>query len=65
MLSVDLTAGRATMPLFSGKETSILRYQASVREGGGDFLQTLSGSYLGPIFRVKQGQRVQVRLNNE
>ena len=64
-LSVDLTAGRGTLPLFSGKETSILRYQASVREGGGDFLQTLSGSYLGPIFRVKQGQRIQVRLNNE
>ncbi|MGZ9165615.1 MAG: multicopper oxidase family protein [Anaerolineales bacterium] len=65
ILSVDLTAGRATLPLFSGKETSILRYLASVREGGGDFLQTLSGSYLGPILRVKQGQRVQVRLNNE
>ena len=65
LLSVDLTAGRGTLPLFSGRETSILRYQASVREGGGDFLQTLSGSYLGPVFRVKQGQRVQVRLNNE
>lgn len=65
LLSVDLTAGRGTLPIFSGKETSILRYQASVKEGGGDFIQTLSDSYLGPIFRVKQGQRVQVRLNNE
>ncbi len=65
ILSVDLTAGRGTLPIFSGRETSILRYQASVKEGGGEFLQTLSGSYLGPIFRVKQGQRVQARLNNE
>jgi FtsP/CotA-like multicopper oxidase with cupredoxin domain len=65
LLSVDLTAGRGTLPIFSGKETSILRYQASVKEGGGGFIQTLSGSYLGPIFRVRQGQRVQVRLNNE
>jgi len=65
LLSVDLTAGRAMLPIFSGKETSVLRYQASVREGGADFIQTLSGSYLGPIFRVKQGQRVRVRLNNE
>ncbi len=65
LFSVDLTAGRATLPIFSGRETSILRYQASVKEGGGDFIQTLSGSYLGPIFRVKQGQHVQVRLNNE
>ncbi|MCB0103631.1 MAG: multicopper oxidase domain-containing protein [Anaerolineales bacterium] len=65
ILSAELTAGRGTLPIFSGRETSILRYQASVKEGGGDFLQTLSGSYLGPIFRVKQGQRIQVRLNNE
>ena len=65
ILSADLTAGRVTLPIFSGKETPVWRYQAEVREGGGDFLQTLSGSYLGPIFRVRQGQRVQVRLNNE
>ncbi len=65
LLSVDLTAGRATLPIFSGAETSILRYQAEVKEGSGDFIQTLSGSYLGPIFRVRLGQRVQVRLNNE
>lgn len=65
ILSAELTAGRGTLPIFSGRETSILQYQASVKEGGGDFIQTLSGSYLGPIFRVKQGQRIQVRLNNE
>lgn len=65
LLSVDLTAGRGLLPLFSGRETSILRYQASVKEGSAESVQTLSGSYLGPIFRVKQGQRVQVRLNNE
>lgn len=64
-ISVDLTARRGTLPLFPGRETSILRYQAAVREGSGESVQELSGSYLGPIFRVKQGQRVQVRLNNE
>ncbi len=65
ILSVDLTAGRAALPIFSGRETSILRYQASVKKGSGESIQVLSDSYLGPIFRVKQGQRVQVRLNNE
>src|SRR3989304_1746111 len=64
-LAVDLTAGRATLPVFSGGETSVWRYQASVREGSVESIQTLSGSYLGPIFRVKQGQRIQVRLKNE
>ncbi|MEO5887762.1 MAG: multicopper oxidase domain-containing protein, partial [Anaerolineales bacterium] len=64
-LVVDLTAGPATLPIFSGAETSIWRYQASVREGNAESLQALSGSYLGPIFRVEQGQRVQVRLKND
>jgi len=64
-LAVDLTAGRATLPILSGAETSVWRYQASVREGSADSIQVLSGSYLGPIFRVKKGQRIQVRLKNE
>jgi FtsP/CotA-like multicopper oxidase with cupredoxin domain len=64
-LAVDLTAGRATLPIFSGAETPVWRYQPSVREGSAESLQTLSNSYLGPIFRVKKGQRVQVRLKNE
>ncbi len=64
-LAVDLTAGRATLPIFSGAETPVWRYQSSVREGSAESIQTLSNSYLGPIFRVKKGQRVQVRLKNE
>jgi hypothetical protein len=36
-----------------------------VREGSAESIQVLSNSYLGPIFRVGKGQRVQVRLKNE
>ena len=64
-LAVDLTAGKATLPIFSGAETSIWRYQASVQEGSAESIQVLSNSYLGPIFRVGKGQRIQVRLKNE
>jgi FtsP/CotA-like multicopper oxidase with cupredoxin domain len=64
-LAVDLTAGRVTLPIFSGAETPVWRYQPSVREGSAESIQTLSNSYLGPIFRVKKGQRVQVRLKND
>jgi len=64
-LVVDLTAGATTIRVFSGPETSVWRYQASVKEGSGESIQTLSGSYLGPIFRVRQGQQVRVRLKNE
>ena len=64
-LSFGLTAGKSALPIFSGAETSVWHYQASAKEGIGESIQILSGSYLGPIFRVKQGQRVQVRLKNE
>ncbi|MCX6056769.1 MAG: multicopper oxidase domain-containing protein, partial [Chloroflexi bacterium] len=64
-LAVDLTAGRDTLPIYSGTETPVWRYQSSVREGSAESIQTLSNSYLGPIFRVHKGQRVQVRLKNE
>ncbi len=64
-LVVDLTARPATLSIFPGAETSVWQYQASVREGSAEAIKTLSGSYLGPIFRVRKGQRVQVRLINE
>jgi len=64
-LIVDLTAARTTVPILSGAETPVWRYQASVREGAAESLQVLDGSYLGPIFRVKRGQRIQVKLKNE
>lgn len=64
-LVVDLTAARTTVPILSGAETPVWRYQASVREGAPESLQVLDDSYLGPIFRVKRGQRIQVKLKNE
>lgn len=64
-LTVDLNAMPATIPIFPGTETSVWRYESSVREGSADLVQALSGSYLGPVFRVRKGQRVQVRLNNK
>lgn len=64
-LVVDLTAARTTVPIFSGAETPVWRYQASVREGVAESLQVLDGSYLGPVFRVKRGQRLQAKLKNE
>jgi FtsP/CotA-like multicopper oxidase with cupredoxin domain len=64
-LVVDLTAKRVSLPIFSGAETPVLQYQPSVREGSAESIQTLNNSYLGPIFQVKKGQRVQVRLKNE
>lgn len=53
------------MPILPGQETPVWHYQSSIQNGDPASLQTLEGSYLGPIFRVKRGQRVQVKLKNE
>ena len=37
-LAVDLTAARATVPILSGAETPVWRYQAVVREGAAEAL---------------------------
>ncbi len=65
-VDVDLTL-RATVSqelLRPGKATPILRYVGELHKGAEDRLTT-SSSYLGPTIRVRQGQRVRIRLINE
>lgn len=53
------------LSIFPGRQTPVLRYRPLAQTGGAGFLQTFSASYLGPIFRVKRGQRLRVRLHND
>lgn len=64
-LAVELKAASTTAPILPGQETPVLHYQSAILGGDSEMLQTLEDSYLGPVFRVKQGQRLQVRLKNE
>ncbi len=64
-LKVDLTAVQSSIPILPGAETPVWHYQAALREGSPEMLQVLEDSYLGPIFRVRTGQRVQVSLKND
>jgi FtsP/CotA-like multicopper oxidase with cupredoxin domain len=64
-LKVELAAGRTTVPLLPGEETPVWKYQATVQEGRQEQLQVLENTYLGPIFRVQRGQRIQVKLKND
>ena len=41
------------------------RFTGRVIKGPADSLQTLPGSYLGPVIRVRRGQRVRVRFANQ
>ena len=47
-----------------GQTTRVWTYQGEVLEGDPATLQPLTGSYLGPIIRVRRGQRVRIHFGN-
>ena len=64
-LELALRATRGQVGILAGAETAVWRYQAELLSGDPASVATLSGSYLGPVLRVRQGQRVRVRFTNE
>ncbi|HTM43573.1 MAG TPA: multicopper oxidase domain-containing protein [Polyangiaceae bacterium] len=63
-LEVVLTAAPDRIPLLPGQPTDVLRFSASIAKGARDALVQPASGYLGPTLRVKRGQRVRVRFNN-
>jgi FtsP/CotA-like multicopper oxidase with cupredoxin domain len=64
----DVEFGLAAQPdelqLLPGRPTAVWRFAARVLKGPADALQSIPGGYPGPIFRVKQGQRIRIRYLN-
>ncbi len=49
----------------AGPPTRVWRYEAELLQGPSDALEALPDTYLGPILRLRRGQRVRVRFQNE
>jgi len=64
-LELALKATRGQVGILPGAETAVWRYQAELLAGDPASVVALPGSYLGPILRVRQGQRVRVRFTND
>ncbi len=64
-LEIALKATRGQVAILPGAETAVWRYQAELLAGDPASVVTLPGSYLGPILRVRQGQRVRVHFTND
>ncbi len=64
-VEVALRALPDEVPVFSGKPTQVWRFQGQVLGGPKEALQTLPKTYLGPVFRLKRGQRVRVRFSHD
>ena len=64
-LEVRLRAVESKVPILSGNLTQVWMYQGEVLQGDSAALQIIPDSYLGPIFRVRQGQHIRIHFVNE
>jgi len=64
-LEVRLRAVEDTVAILSGNPTNVWAYRGDVLQGDPESLQTIPDSYLGPIFRVRQGQHIRIHFVNE
>ncbi len=63
-VEIALQAVPADVPILPGKATRVWTYRGTVTKGDPNSLQTLAGSYLGPVLRVRKGQRVRIVFTN-
>lgn len=63
-IDIELTASPSELQLFSGDQTKIYSYRSKLLKGEQHSLEALEGSYLGPVIRIKQGQKIRVRFKN-
>lgn len=63
-IEINLKAEPKMVPILSGQPTQVWSYTAQLVKGDPSSLQTIPDSYLGPIIRVRKGQRVRVNFQN-
>jgi FtsP/CotA-like multicopper oxidase with cupredoxin domain len=64
-VELALTAAPGAISLLPGVPTRVWRFTGRVIRGSASTLQALDGSYLGPVIRLRRGQRVRVRFLNQ
>ncbi|MEO8647975.1 MAG: multicopper oxidase domain-containing protein, partial [Acidobacteriota bacterium] len=60
-----LAAAPDEVVLLPGRPTPVWRFTGQLTKGPADTLQTIAGSYLGPVIRLRRGQKVRVRFANK
>lgn len=63
-VDIELTALMDNVPILSGSETTVMRYNGSLIAGDASRLVNLPDNYLGPVITVRKGENVRVRLVN-
>ncbi len=64
-VEIALRAVPDEVPILPGQATQVWRFQGQVLSGPSDALTPLPDTYLGPIFRLRKGQRVRVHFSHD
>lgn len=64
-VEIMLTAAPDEVAVLPGAPTRVWRFTGKLVKGPAHTLQALPGSYLGPVIRLRRGQRVRVRYANQ
>lgn len=64
-IEVGITAQPTEMPILSGRPTKVWKFSGELVKGPPGTVENLPDSYLGPMLRLRQGQKVRVRFHNK
>lgn len=64
-IDLELSAVQSEKAILPGKPTKVWTFESKLLEGDQQTLQQLPDSYLGPVIRVKKGQKLRIRFKNE
>jgi FtsP/CotA-like multicopper oxidase with cupredoxin domain len=63
-IELALRAAPGEAHILSGAPTKVWRFTGQVLKGPAETLQVIPDSYLGPIIRLRKGQKVRIRFSN-
>ncbi len=61
---ISITASQKQVAIWSGAQTRVYSYEGQLLSGSGVTVQSVPGSYLGPILRVQSGKKVRILFHN-
>ncbi|WP_421910537.1 multicopper oxidase family protein [Marinobacter sp.] len=64
-VELTLFARPDVAPILPGAASEVWRYTASLLKGPDDTLTRLGDGYLGPLIRLRRGQRVRIHIDNQ
>jgi len=63
-VELALTAAPGEAQVLPGARTRVWRFTGAVLKGPAESLQVVADSYLGPVIRLRRGQKVRIRFRN-